>query len=198
VAELVEVKTTPIGDPSGLVTDEFAKIQGPMCAASVTTRSDGEWLFGVNDEYFDTNLFVHTEERVVYPDGYDESAVLRNYERPKYLLLLGLQGLFFNRVDTDDSSSWPWCKRDEMLLPSDLNPDINTFLYLHCLILIPTGGRGEFRRIGMMRLICLVPEHAHEFLRIWTALERQFRSYDVPKELYEEVDDRFFYTITLV
>jgi hypothetical protein len=198
VAELVEVETTPIGDPFGLVTDGFAKIQGPMCAASVTTRSDGEWLIGVNDEYFGTNLFVYTEERVVYPDRYDESAVLRNYERPKYLLLLGLQGLFFNRVDTDDSSSWPWCKRDEMLLPSDFNPDFSTFLHLHCLILIPTGGRGEFRRIGMMRLICLEPEHVHEFLRIWTALERQFRSYDVPKELYEEVDDRFFYTITLV
>jgi hypothetical protein len=193
VAMVVEVKTTSKGDTFGLVADEFAKIRAPMCVGSVTPHSDREWLIEVNGKFFAASPFDDTMHKAVCPDGYNESAILLDCQRPRYLLLLGMEGGFFDLIDAvDDSYLWPWCKSDEKRLPSASTAHLSGTSYWYFLALTPTGGRREFRRIGMMVLTCRQAPQVSEYLRLWTLLDRNFCCSDVQKELYEEVDDRFF------
>lgn len=74
-----------------------------------------------------------------------------------------------------------------------------------CLVLTPTGNtRGQFVRMGYIhffdqeqRMYGRTSE-ARRMVYVSQTLNRHFRSHDVEEDRYEDVDQDFMYTVTLV
>ena len=183
IAELLEVETTPTGDPFGSVSSAFARIRAPLCLLSLNKSRPGRYTLACNGETF--NHFA------LFPDA--DITSLENHNGPVYLLLLGVQAAVFAR-DEDQERAWRWGTRVEKTLLG------NTDIHCYCLALRPTGLHGEFCRIGL--IVVLHERHDQtgymSTVRFSGPLKQRFCSHDVPTHLYESVDDDFFYTITLV
>jgi hypothetical protein len=183
IAELLEVETTPTGDPFGSVSSAFARIRAPLCLVSLNKPRVGRYTVAFNGETFDRFS--------LFPDA--DTTPWENHNGPVYLLLLAVEGAFF-ATDGYQEPAWHWDTRDEKALSG------KTDIYCYCLALRPTGLHGEFCRIGLMVILHEWQDKTGhmQFVRFWNLLEQQFCSHDVPTHLYESVDDDFFYTITLV
>ena len=183
VAELLEVETTPTGDPFGSVSSAFAKIRAPLCLLSLNESRLGRYTLAFNGESFD--------HFALFPDA--DITSLENHNGPVYLLLLARTRVHSAKFRHHEPA-WRWSAGVEEALSDDMET-----LY-HCLALRPTGLHGEFCRIGL--IVILHDELDKTWLthsvKFSCSIEHRFCSYDVPTHLYESVDDDFFHTITLV
>lgn len=191
VARLVEVHaectlSAPVAAPVGI-----AVVQGPLCAAILKAIPPKVYLF-IDQHYslqVGATVLQHVENMDIrmdnalwnWPPGRDERTV--------YLLLC--------RV-------WPRPDRSERGTTEADEPAYGAGDY-ECLILEPVDELpGRYRRIGYVDFCRMrVPGPTKEEigainLATCRALDAQFRSYDVPKHMYHDVDDKFMYTITLV
>lgn len=182
VAELVELKTTPIGDPFGRVSSAYVRIRAPLCQATLERDAGGvgrRTLVSIHGETLDetsANVFLECSSK-----------------GPVYLAMLSYrQGIRKGK----GPSPWSWICRNADNLESEHFP-VESYC---CLVLAPTSTRGEFSRIGLLDVDAGsgFDKSRSVSLRIWRSLEEGFRSRDVPKDHYEAVDDNFVYTINLV
>ena len=199
VAELVKVETTPIGDPFGPVASGFATIRAPVCVANLQVfKIPGDtWVrIWVTINVISFSNAQETSANIVFVDrdGDDAKALLESPNKTICLALLAVSGRVFES-DSIKKGCWSWpAIHEEALLNSGGSQ------YCDFLILTPSDNPGEFHRLGLMSLSAknTLSGQREEFLQLWTALEQGFHSRNLPRHLYEEVDDRDFYTITLV
>ena len=175
VAELLDVKTTPVANPFGPITSGFAKFRAPICLAAISLGWSGQCIYQIKHHVFEEKHGVR-----LIPDGAYGQAFLQDKGNSVYVFLLGV-GPRISRLGRDT----------ERLLPDDI-------VHACCLLLRPTSVQEEFSRIGLLYLSREDGADVPKFEKFCMLLEDQFRSESVPEHLENAVGDEIFHAVTLV
>lgn len=228
VLEVVDADATVLGgDPFGPVVSGFLKVRAPLCRATILcahgpSSEPGGGCRGRGQH--SASLGQDELKRVSL--RLDESApeLWGNVLRQEVYLLLG-QGVGFavpktmHSTPSDQPSvgstgrsayyvssigggNTAWLTRTGTSWRENLG--LHGVDEYNCLVLTPARANGSFRRAGYFSVVRAMgnankdASRGDEEIGCFDILDKHFQAFEVPSHLYEDVDDRFMYTVTLV
>ena len=204
IAELLHVVTIPIADPFGAVASARVNVKGRLCQATLRLHDFDYVLLLGNVELYES----HDSFNVISDTHYDAFRKTALHP-PLYLFLTASTEIKARRWEFSDGFLDLDGKTHAglSLVQPKTTHRYGADLY-QCLVFVPAGCRGRFRRIEqtdfLKHKVPVIQRPALEagdeanVRTVGSILDAQFSKDDVPDGLYEEIDENFLYTITLV
>ncbi|KAK7977074.1 hypothetical protein PG988_004564 [Apiospora saccharicola] len=196
VVEVMDAGTTVLGDSYSTVLSGFLKVRAPLCRAIIVCTHEPSPELGDGCRDGQHSIALGPDELKSMDLRLDERSpeVFEKVLHQEVYLLLGPA----NRTQEALAKPRTMCLQLEMTI----------LLYVQ--ILEPAGASTwDFIAYASMIALCSyrpgamgnsgrAEGHGDQDVNCFDILDKHFQASEIPRHLYEEVDDRFMYTVTLV